>query len=161
MLLILKRASASRPSGIGARGRFQRSRRRRRWSAASFEPRRRPWARLGGGTLIGTPTYGHEPTREAALAAFAKSWWRGWPRGLAAAATVGAASATPVYAAGHQGVSFERGSKPHTSSHWCQNHSCGFFSSTWYRPLARNKIILPGSRFTINIVPTSSATPGG
>jgi len=25
-----------------------------------------------------TPTHGYEPTREAAMAAFAKSWWRGY-----------------------------------------------------------------------------------
>jgi hypothetical protein len=27
-----------------------------------------------------TPTHGYEPTREAAMAAFAKSWRRQWPR---------------------------------------------------------------------------------
>jgi hypothetical protein len=27
-----------------------------------------------------TPIYGYEPTREAAMAAFAKSWRRQWPR---------------------------------------------------------------------------------
>ena len=80
--LLLKRASASRPSG--------------EWNDDDFDV-------LADGVAVGrvmkaaavpvgmswmwtlaynyhedrTPTHGHEPTREAAMAAFAKSWRRG------------------------------------------------------------------------------------
>jgi hypothetical protein len=30
--------------------------------------------------IAGTPSHGYEATREAAMAAFAKSWRRQWPR---------------------------------------------------------------------------------
>jgi hypothetical protein len=79
--LILKCASASRPSG--------------EWNVDDFDV-------LGDGAVVGrifkanaspvraswmwtlafwhhedrTPTHGYEATREAAMAAFAKSWWR-------------------------------------------------------------------------------------
>ena len=83
--LILNRASASRPSG--------------EWSDDDFDV-------LADGAVVGrifkvhaapvgtpwmwtlafgrhedrTPTHGYEPTREAAMTAFAKSWRRQWPR---------------------------------------------------------------------------------
>ena len=34
---------------------------------------------ISGTTRDCTPTHGYEPTREAAMAAFAKSWRREWP----------------------------------------------------------------------------------
>jgi hypothetical protein len=83
--LVLKRASTSRSSG--------------EWSDDDYDV-------LAGGVVVGrilksaaapvgmpwlwtlayghhedrTPIYGYEPTREAAMAAFAKSWRRQWPR---------------------------------------------------------------------------------
>jgi hypothetical protein len=83
--LVLKGASASRSSG--------------EWSDDDYDV-------LAGGVVVGrilksaaapvgmpwlwtlayghhedrTPIYGYEPTREAAMAAFAKSWRRQWPR---------------------------------------------------------------------------------
>jgi hypothetical protein len=52
-------------------------------SLASCEQPRHPKDRLGhrcwptASTKDRTPTHGYEPTREAAMAAFAKSWRRG------------------------------------------------------------------------------------
>ena len=83
--LVLKRASTSRSSG--------------EWSDDDYDV-------LAGGLVVGrilksavapvgmpwlwtlayghhedrTPIYGYEPTREEAMAAFAKSWRRQWPR---------------------------------------------------------------------------------
>jgi len=83
--LVLKRASASRSSG--------------EWNDDDFDV-------LADGAIVGRvfkvhsapvgtpwmwtlayghhedrwPTHGYEPTREAAMAAFAKSWRRQWPR---------------------------------------------------------------------------------
>jgi hypothetical protein len=83
--LVLKRASASRSSG--------------EWSDDDYDV-------LAGGVVVGrilksaaapvgmpwlwtlayghredrTPIYGYEPTRDAAMTAFAKSWRRQWPR---------------------------------------------------------------------------------
>ena len=76
--LILKRASASRPSGAwredeladgGAVGRI--------FNAAA-SPVGTPWMWTidFGHHEDRTPTHGYEPTREAAMAAFAKSWRR-------------------------------------------------------------------------------------
>jgi hypothetical protein len=58
--LVLKRAWASRPSG--------------QWRDDDYDI-------LTDGIVVGrimdrTPTHGYEPTREAAMAAFAKSWRR-------------------------------------------------------------------------------------
>src|SRR5215831_6649945 len=82
--LILKRASASRSSG--------------EWGDDDFdvlaEPNRTVTKSAGRHSKQGqqfalmtpkgredrTPTHGHEPTREAAMAAFAKSWRREWAR---------------------------------------------------------------------------------
>jgi hypothetical protein len=69
--LILKRASASRPSGewndddfdVLSDGKL---------SAASSRPMPRPWVRPG----CGRSTHGYAATREAAMAASAKSWRR-------------------------------------------------------------------------------------
>ena len=80
-MLILKRASASRPSG--------------EWSDADFDviadgavvgrimkaaaaPEGSPWmwTLAFGQHEDRTPTHGYEPTREAAMSAFAKSWRR-------------------------------------------------------------------------------------
>ena len=83
--LVLKRASTSRSSG--------------EWSDDDYDV-------LAGGVVVGrilksaaapvempwlwtlayghhedrTPIYGYEPTRDAAMTAFAKSWRRQWPR---------------------------------------------------------------------------------
>ena len=78
--LILKRASASRPSGVwkdddfdvlahgAVVGRIFNS-------AAS--PVGSPWMwTYGFNPLERQPTHGYAVTREAAMAAFAKSWWR-------------------------------------------------------------------------------------
>jgi len=79
--LILQRASASRPSGEWSDddydvlcddavvGRIMK---------AAAAPVGTPWLwTLGyGHTRNRTPIYGYEPTREAAMAAFAKSWRR-------------------------------------------------------------------------------------
>jgi hypothetical protein len=80
MTLTLKRASASRPSASGttmimmladgvAVGRIMK---------AAAAPVGMPWLwRLPFGQHEDcTPTHGREPTREAAMAAFAKSWRR-------------------------------------------------------------------------------------
>jgi hypothetical protein len=69
----LKRASASRPSGdwndddydVLADGRIFKV------HAAPVET---PWIPAFGHHEDRTPTHGHEPTREAAMAAFARSW---------------------------------------------------------------------------------------
>jgi hypothetical protein len=71
--LILKRASASRPSGewndddfdVLANGAVV-----GRIFTANAAPVGPPWM----WTLAFTPTHGYEATREAAMAAFAKSW---------------------------------------------------------------------------------------
>jgi hypothetical protein len=79
--LILKRASASRSSGEWSNddydvlcegavvGRIMK---------AAAAPVGSPWLwTLGYGRHKDrTPIFGYEPTREAAMAAFAKSWWR-------------------------------------------------------------------------------------
>jgi hypothetical protein len=77
--LVLKRASTSRPSGewndddydVLADGVVV-----GRIMKAAASPVGTPWM----WTLMlyheGTPTHGYEPTREAAMAAFAKSWRR-------------------------------------------------------------------------------------
>jgi hypothetical protein len=67
MALILKRASASRQSGDKVVGRI--------FNAAAA-PVGTPWmwTLLFGHHEDRTPTHGYEPTREAAMAAFAKSW---------------------------------------------------------------------------------------
>jgi hypothetical protein len=79
--LILKRASASRPSGQWSEddydvladnavvGRILRS-------AAVPEGRQWMWTPAYGHHEDRTPTHGYEPTREAAMAAFTKSWRR-------------------------------------------------------------------------------------
>jgi hypothetical protein len=79
--LVLKRASASRPSGEWGEddydvladravvGRIMRA-------AASPEGTPWLWTLAYGYHEDRTPTYGYEPTREAAMAAFAKSWRR-------------------------------------------------------------------------------------
>jgi hypothetical protein len=82
MTLILKRASASRPSGewsdddydVLADGAVV-----GRIFNAAASPVGTPWlwALLAFGQHEDrTPTHGYEPTREAAMAAFAKSWRR-------------------------------------------------------------------------------------
>jgi hypothetical protein len=71
--LILKRASASRPSGPTSA-----SSPMVRWSAESSKPNAAPV----GSPWMRTLAFGHhedrthQPTREAAMAAFAKSWRR-------------------------------------------------------------------------------------
>jgi hypothetical protein len=45
-------------------------------AAASPEDSPWMWTLAFGYHEDRTPTYGYEPTREAAMAAFAKSWWR-------------------------------------------------------------------------------------
>jgi hypothetical protein len=79
--VILKRASASRPSGQWSEddydviaddavvGRILRS-------AAKPPDRQWMWTLAYGYHKDRTPTHGYEPTREAAMAAFAKSWRR-------------------------------------------------------------------------------------
>ena len=84
--LILKRASASRSSG--------------QWSDDDFDvleggvivgrifhldavaPEGRPWMWASGHSAgtVKRAAHGYEPTREAAMAAFAKSWRRQWVR---------------------------------------------------------------------------------
>jgi hypothetical protein len=81
--LILKCASASRPSGewndddydvladsvaVGPHH-----------ASSRITPKGSPWmwTRAFGHHEGRTPTHGYEATREAAMAAFAKSWWRG------------------------------------------------------------------------------------
>jgi hypothetical protein len=79
--LILKRASASRPSGQRSdddydvleewcRGRPH------LLSPAAPDSCPRMWTLLFGFHEDRTPTHGYEATREAAMAAFAKSWRR-------------------------------------------------------------------------------------
>jgi hypothetical protein len=79
--LILKRASASRPSGEWRDddydvledgmvvGRIM-------LTPAAPESRQWMWTLAYGYHDDRTPTHGYEPTREAAMAAFAKSWRR-------------------------------------------------------------------------------------
>ena len=81
--LTLKRAAASRPSGEWGEddydydvladgvvvGRILKA-------AASPEGKPWMWTLLFGYHEDRTPTHGYEPTREAAMAAFAKSWRR-------------------------------------------------------------------------------------
>ena len=85
MTLVLKRASASRPSGewndddydvladVAIVGRILK---------AAAAPVGVPWlwTLAYGHHEDRTPIYGYEPTREAAMAAFANSWRRQWPR---------------------------------------------------------------------------------
>ena len=81
MALILKRASASRPSGewkdddydVLADGVVV-----GRIFNAAASPVGTPWmwTLLYGHHEDRSPTHGYEPTREAAMAAFAKSWRR-------------------------------------------------------------------------------------
>jgi hypothetical protein len=78
-MLMLKRASASRPSGEWSDddydvlaggvvvGRIMRA-------AASPEGTPWLWTLAFGHHEDRTPTHGYEPTREAAMAAFARSW---------------------------------------------------------------------------------------
>jgi hypothetical protein len=80
-VLLLKRASTSRPSGEWGEddyevladgvvvGRIVKA-------AASPEGKPWMWTLLFGYHEDRTPTLGYEPTREAATAAFAKSWRR-------------------------------------------------------------------------------------
>jgi hypothetical protein len=80
--LILKRASASRPSGhwydddydVLCEGEVV-----GRIMKAAAAPVGQPWLWTLAYGFHGdrTPTHGYEPTREAAMAAFAKSWRRG------------------------------------------------------------------------------------
>ena len=63
--LVLKRASASRPSGD--------------WNDDDFDVLWM-WTLAFGHHEDRWPTHGYEPSREAAMAAFAKSWRRQWPR---------------------------------------------------------------------------------
>jgi hypothetical protein len=51
----------------------------RRWLAASPSPVGTPWmwTLIFGYHADRSPTHGYEPTREAAMAAFAKSWRAG------------------------------------------------------------------------------------
>jgi hypothetical protein len=79
--LVLKRASASRPSGewndddydvladATVVGRIMKA-------AASPEGTPSMWTLIFGYHEDRTPTHGYEPTREAAMAACAKSWRR-------------------------------------------------------------------------------------
>ena len=78
--LVLKRASASRPSGewsdddydVLCEGEVV-----GRIMKAAAAPVGQPWLwTLAYGHEDRTPTHGYEPTREAAMAAFAKSWRR-------------------------------------------------------------------------------------
>jgi hypothetical protein len=79
--LILKRASASRPSGhwydddydVLCEGEIV-----GRIMKAAAAPVGQPWlwTLAFGQHEDRTPTHGYEPTREAAMAAFAKSWRR-------------------------------------------------------------------------------------
>jgi hypothetical protein len=98
--LILKRASASRPSGewndddfdVLANGAVV-----GRIMKAAAAPDGAPWlwTLAFGHHEDRTPTHGYEPTREAAMAAFAKSWRRefGFLNGAIAARYVPFASA--------------------------------------------------------------------
>jgi hypothetical protein len=80
--LVLKRASASRPSGhwydddydVLCEGEVV-----GRIMKAAAAPVGTPWlwTLAYGYHEDRTPTHGYEPTREAAMAAFAKSWRRG------------------------------------------------------------------------------------
>ena len=76
--LVLKRASASRPSGKWSDDDYDvlaNSVVVGRIMKAAAAPVGAPWL----WTMLfdyRTPTHGYEPTREMAMAAFAKSWWR-------------------------------------------------------------------------------------
>ena len=78
--LILKRASASRPSGEWNDDDFDVLRNGvmvGRIMEAAASPVGSPWLwTYGFNPLERRPTHGYAPTREAAMAAFAKSWRR-------------------------------------------------------------------------------------
>jgi hypothetical protein len=78
-VLILKRVSASRPSGEGSDDDLTFSSRGAvvgRIMEVHAAPVGTPWMWTLGHREDRTATHGYEPTREAAMAAFAKSWGR-------------------------------------------------------------------------------------